>query len=107
MNAQMRIAIPPPRSSGAAYVSRCLIASMPRRMIATWKSQNAANAMPRCQPMSVQPPQSWPSSASSARAPSQVWIPNQPQATIARASAATFAPRIPKDARTNTGNGIP
>ena len=80
---------------------------MPRRMIATWKSQKAAKAIPRCQPMSDQPPQSWFINASSARAPSQVWIPNQPQATIARAIAAMFAPRIPNDARTNTGNGMP
>ncbi len=34
-------------------------------------------------------------------------IPNQPQATIARSSAGIFAPRSPKLARTNTGNGMP
>ena len=83
------------------------MASMPRRMIATWKAQKIMNAIPRCQPMSDQPPQSWLMSASSARAPSQVWMPNHPHATMARAMAAMFAPRIPNDARTNTGNGIP
>src|SRR5215471_91969 len=34
-------------------------------------------------------------------------MPNQPQATSARRTAGTFAPRTPKEARTNTGNGIP
>ena len=39
--------------------------------------------------------------------PIQVWIPNHPQATRARSTAGTFAPRTPNDARTNTGNGMP
>ena len=34
-------------------------------------------------------------------------MPNQPQATSARAIAATFAPRMPKLERTSTGNGMP
>jgi hypothetical protein len=34
-------------------------------------------------------------------------MPNQPQATNARSRAGTFAPRTPKGARANTGNGIP
>ena len=46
-------------------------------------------------------------SVSSASAPIHVWIPNHPQATSARAIAATFAPRIPKLERTSTGNGMP
>ena len=39
--------------------------------------------------------------------PIQVWIPNHPQATSARKTAGTLAPRTPNDARTRTGNGIP
>jgi hypothetical protein len=45
--------------------------------------------------------------ASIAWPPSHVWIPNHPQATTARSIAGIFAPLNPKDARTNTGNGMP
>ena len=34
-------------------------------------------------------------------------MPNHPQATSARSTAGTFAPRTPNEARTNTGNGMP
>ena len=46
-------------------------------------------------------------SASSASPPIQVWIPNQPQATMARRSAGRLAPRTPKLARQSTGNEMP
>src|SRR5947209_10756960 len=39
--------------------------------------------------------------------PIQVWMPNQPQATRARKSAGTLAPRMPNEARQYTGKGIP
>ena len=39
--------------------------------------------------------------------PNHDWIPNHPHATIARNIAGIFDPRVPKLARTNTGNGIP
>ena len=39
--------------------------------------------------------------------PIHVWMPNQPQATIARSIAGRFAPRTPKLARQSTGNGMP
>ena len=81
--------------------------SMPRRMIATWISQNTANAIALWPLTSAQPDASVIISVSSASAPIHVWIPNHPQATSARAIAATFAPRIPKLERTSTGNGIP
>jgi hypothetical protein len=42
-----------------------------------------------------------------AKPPSQLSMPNQPQATIARRMAATLAPQTPKDARTKTGKGMP
>ena len=38
--------------------------------------------------------------------PIQVWIPNHPQATIARRIAGMLAPRTPKLARAKTGNRI-
>ena len=81
--------------------------SMPRRMIATWSTQKNAKAIALCPVTSAQPDVSVVISVSSASAPIQVWMPNQPQATSARAIAATFAPRMPKLERTSTGNGIP
>src|SRR5438067_6688378 len=36
-----------------------------------------------------------------------VWMPNQPHATIARNTAATFAPAVPNEERAKTGNGMP
>ena len=55
----------------------------------------------------VQPGHAAVNSASSASAPIQVWMPNQPHATIARSIAGTFAPRTPKLARQSTGNEMP
>src|SRR3954464_13530648 len=105
--AQISSATLEPSSSGAAQLSRNLMPSMPRRMIATWTSQKTAKAIALCPLTSVQLEVSAVISVSSASAPIQVWIPNHPQATSARAIAATFAPRIPKLDRTSTGNGIP
>ena len=56
---------------------------------------------------SAQPAVSVIISVSSASAPIHVWIPNHPQATSARAIAATLAPRIPKFERTSTGKRDP
>ncbi len=81
--------------------------SMPRRMIATWISQNTANATALCSEKSAQLDVSVVIRVSSASAPIHVWMPNHPHATSARAIAATFAPRTPNDDRTSTGNGIP
>src|SRR5688572_9676399 len=39
--------------------------------------------------------------------PIHVWIPNQPQATMARSSAGMLAPVVPKLDLARTGNGIP
>ena len=44
-----------------------------------------------------------PNSTSSAVPPIHVWMPNHPQATIARSMAGTFAPRVPKLARQQDG----
>src|SRR3954447_20574780 len=97
----------PAISSGAAQLSRILMPSMPRRMIATWISQNTPKATALWSEKSAQLAVSVVISVSSASAPIQVWIPNHPHATRARAIAATLAPRTPKDERTSTGNGIP
>ena len=43
----------------------------------------------------------------SASPPIQAWIPNHPQATIARISAGTFEPMVPYAARAKTGKGMP
>src|SRR5262252_7216325 len=42
-----------------------------------------------------------------AQPPIHVWMPNHPQATKARSSAGTLAPRMPKAGRQYTGNGMP
>src|SRR5215207_8900010 len=97
----------PPMSSGAAQLSSTLMPSMPRRMIATWTSQKTPKATALWAPKSAQLEVSVVISVSSASAPIQVWMPNQPQATSARAIAATLAPRTPKLERTSTGNGMP
>ena len=47
-------------------------------------------------------PSSTPSRVSSAPPPIQVWMPYQPQATTARATAGTLAPITPKEARAST-----
>src|SRR5690349_7826148 len=39
--------------------------------------------------------------------PIEHWMPNQPHATIARRTAATFAPAVPNEARATTGKGMP
>ena len=56
---------------------------------------------------SAQPGHAARKSAFSATPPIQVWIPNQPHATIARSSAGRLAPRTPKLARQSTGNEMP
>ena len=104
---QISSATLPPTSSGAAVRSSHRMPSIPRRMIASSISQNAPNAIALWAPMSAQPFHSVAISVSTASAPIQVWIPNHPQATSARAIAATFAPRTPKLERTSTGNGMP
>ena len=46
-------------------------------------------------------------SATIASPPIHVWMPNHPQATMARSIAGTFAPLTPKAARHSTGNEMP
>ena len=102
---QISSAALPPISSGAAVRSSQRMPSMPRRMIATSITQNAPNAIALWPPRSAQPLHSVLISASIASAPIHVWIPNQPQATSARAIAATLAPRIPSSSAPAPGRG--
>src|SRR3954447_18634097 len=104
---QTRRARLPTMRSGAEKDSKYLIPSIPGMMIATCKAQNAKKVVNWCPGTVAKPPQSTVSRASRARPPSQVWIPNQRQATRARAMAATFAPRTPNEERTKTGKGTP
>jgi hypothetical protein len=107
VNPQMSRAIPPASRSGAAKDSKYLTPSTPVRMIATWMIQKTKKVIKACPGTLAQPLQMAVTSASVARPPIQVWIPNQPQATRARAIAAKFAPRTPNEERTKTGNGTP
>src|ERR1051326_8421548 len=43
----------------------------------------------------------------SACPPIHAWMPNHPQATMARISAGRFEPTVPYEARANTGKGMP
>ena len=105
--AQSSRTAPPASSSGADQLSSSLIPSVPLRITATWISQKTMNDTARCAGTLAHPGQAASTSASSARPPIQVWIPNQPQATIARRTAGRLAPRTPKLARQSTGNGTP
>ena len=42
-----------------------------------------------------------------AKPPIHVWMPNQPQATMARRMAGMLAPNTPNDDRARTGKGMP
>ncbi len=85
-------------------------------MMKTCTAQKKRNASHVCTatPSTAAPPARFsqpghitPSRASIAVPPIHVWMPNQPQATTARSSAGTFAPRVPKLARARTGNETP
>ena len=65
------------------------------------------NVIAVCPGTSAQPGHAACTSASSASPPIQVWIPNQPHATIARSIAGMLAPRTPKLARQSTGKEMP
>jgi hypothetical protein len=58
-------------------------------------------------PRSAIPGQNSAVRASIASPPTHVWMPNQPQATIARSIDGRCVPRTPKAARANTGKGMP
>src|SRR5829696_8442409 len=106
-NPQIRSAIPPSKSSGAAHDSKTLTPSTPNMMITTCMTQKTKKAMNVRPGILVHPPQTALIRASRAAPPSQVCIPNLPQATSALAIAAKLAPLTPKEALTKTGNGTP
>ena len=80
---------------------------MPRTITRMLISQKMAKLSHGPAPMRPHPGRSTLMSAWIAWPPIQVWIPNQPQATSARSTAGTLAPRVPKDARASTGKGMP
>src|SRR5687768_7042882 len=101
---------------GAATVSIHLIDSVPAQTKYMLISQKITKLkyMGSVLPMSCAPPprsfqlgQSTLRIAWMASPPIQVWMPNQPQATIDRNSDGMCAPRVPNEARANTGNGMP
>ena len=104
------------RISGADQFSNTRTAFMPTRMIAMFSSQNTANVISDgiASPSTIASPPICPNSGHAATMnvrtaspPMYVWMPNHPHATIARSTAGTFAPTVPKLARASTGNGIP
>ena len=80
---------------------------MPRRMIATSIVQKTRKPIALSPGMVASEGHAAETSATIARPPIHVWMPNQPHATIARSIAGTFAPLTPKLARHSTGNEIP
>src|SRR3712207_2675980 len=107
VNPQISSARLPPSSSGADKDSNHFTPSMPVRMITSCITQKTRKAIKVCPVTLAQPPHAAVTRASRAAPPSQVWMPNQPQATSALAIAAKLAPRTPKEARTKTGKGTP
>src|SRR5918994_3156649 len=91
-NPQIRSATPPPIKSGAENDSNHFTPSMPVRMMTSCIAQKTTKAMKVCPGMLTQPPHAAVTRASRAAPPSQVWMPNQPQATRALAMAAKLAP---------------
>src|SRR5213083_121961 len=106
-DAHAKSAAPPPSSRGADQVSRYLIPSTPPAMMNTCIPQKRKNASQMWPPTPVHPFHITANKVSRACPPIQVWIPNQPQATMARRIAGTFAPLVPNDARHRTGNDTP
>src|SRR5262245_56212141 len=107
MYAQARSNSPNAISSGALMLSSKPIDSKPRQTTTILSSQNARKQT-SCGTLipsigngaaDFQEGSHTPSSVYRAMPPIHVWIPNQPQATKARISAGTFAPRIPNAAR--------
>ena len=89
-------------TNGAAQFSNRRSALMPRQISAICTSQNAANDSHIVHGWPPNPlafvqllPASLPMITKIAWPPIQVWMPNQPQATNARSSAARLAPRTP------------
>jgi hypothetical protein len=85
-------------------------------MMKMFSPQNIRNviALGTLRPSNVRSPPSCPKlgqmasrKVRTASPPRYAWMPNQPQATMARSTAGTLAPVVPKDERASTGNGMP
>ena len=95
------------RRNGAAKLCRKRMESTPRQTTAMFRSQKPMKQAQSTQGMAVVEGQRTLTMAAMDSPPIQLWMPNQPQATMARSVAGMLAPRTPKLARTKTGNGMP
>ena len=98
---------PTPSMNGAPTPSRKRMVSMPRQMTNMFSAQKAKKQIQMPPLKSFAAGQRICNMEKMAWPPIHVWMPNHPQATSARSTAGTFAPRTPKDARTRTGKGMP
>ena len=93
--------------NGAPKACRRRIDSTPRQTTTMFSSQKPRKHAHKTPRLPRRDGQITTSIASIALPPIHDWMPNHPQATTARSSAARFAPRTPNGARRNTGNGMP
>ena len=107
VHAQLSSSTPTMSNTGALAPCRSRTYSIPRRMTARLTHQKAKKQMPTEYGTSRHAGQSVASRLLIASPPIQVWMPNQPQATSARARAGMLAPRTPNEARARMGKGIP
>ena len=115
--AQMNNAAAINRRKGPPQVSSHLIDSIPRSAIPRLMAQNSMKQRNSPVPIPTQPGSTLgkvampghitSSSLKMAKPPIQVWMPNQPQATMARSMAGMLAPKSPNDERVRTGKGMP
>ena len=95
-------------SIGAASASRCLIDSEPRMTTVIFATQKIKKPMTSpVPPSAAQESEKAENNKCMAMPPNSVWIPNHPQATMARMRDGTFEPIMPNDARRTTGQGMP
>ena len=104
------------RMSGALQFSNTRTAFMPNAMMPMLINQKMPKVMAlgTLRPRMLAPSPIWPNpghtavtKVRTASPPMKVWMPNHPQATIARSRAGTLAPTVPKLLRARTGKGIP
>src|SRR5579863_2324329 len=107
MRTQMSSAAAMMNMNGAPKACRWRMDSTPRQTMTILRSQNSRKQAHFMAAEVAAAGQMTASMEWMAVPPIQDWMPNQPQATMARRMAGRFAPRTPKGARMKTGNGIP
>src|SRR4051812_1062088 len=98
---------PTASSTGALMPCRNLMYSMPASTTAKLIAQKSMKQIPTLCGTELHAGHKVASRVLMASPPIHVWMPNHPQATIARNTAATFAPSTPNDDRASTGKGMP